>query len=283
MKTLSLLPVLALAFSLPSVAQDDKPLELSIGAVKDQVNASATRVLAKYADKFTYDEALKSPAGGTFYQLSRKFTIDTADDNRFGGVRLRYGILGFSLPTKTTMFEGKPVIENDFDALGHVFGLRFGADTDRRVKVRDYLAEAMYMPFKFTDSPCFKLSPDQGIALIGQLGRSDPGNGGPTTSLRRAKLEGQFITKFSCLMPTPGGSSSSPGRLLAADIGNWQLRANAQLWRDFEARQSYRRFEATVRIPIAADKFVDLTRIVGADAPTFIKGSQFSANLTVAY
>ena len=282
-------------------AQENANASISIGAIKDQVESSSVRILAKYGESLAVTDKLVpqeiSGDRGRFYTLSRQLNIDAADKGQFGGVSLRYGVKLYDIgmkvdPQAPSRPDGKPVIKFDGDKWMHVFPIQLGADADRNFKNHDYLIEAGYIPAKFSSGDsCFKLGANPIVGISGQLGRrtrvaestaaGEPPE--PSGSLRRLKIEGRLDFPISCILrlPTNGeASGSNPAALMFADIGRWQVIAAAAGWRDFVEDRSYKKYDLTVRIPTNAKAFIDLKREIGAAPTNFDTGAKFSANLT---
>ena len=284
--------------------QEKSEASLSIGAIKDQAETSAVRILAKYGQSLgvTDQIAVKEVVGdrGFFYTLSRQVTIDTADKGKFGGVSLRYGVKRYNVGVKTDndapkQEDGKPAIKFDGDKWMHLIPIQFGADADRNLHNRDYLLEVGYIPalYRPTDS-CFKLGANPIAGISGQLGHrtriadatAPDKSPEPSGSLRRIKAEAKLDFPLSCFLKTPDSASkdsSSPFGLLFTDIGQWQIIASTTGWRDFVENRSYRKHELTIRIPTGSKTSLDLRREIGAAPANFDTGAKFGANLTIDF
>lgn len=286
-----------------TVAQESANTSLTIGAIKDQAEASAVRVLVKYGDSLSITDELvpKEISGdrGLFYTVSRQATVDTSDAGKFGGVSFRYGLKRYDVGMKTdpdapARADGKPVVKFDGDKWMHVVPIQIGADADRTFKNRDYLVEVGYIPAQFrAGDSCFKLGANPIVGISGQLGHRQrsgevtaPGKPAETSgSLRRVKIEGKFDFPLSCVLRTPASSdaASGPGDLLFADIGRWQVMLSVAGWRDFVEDRTYKKTELTIRIPTGTNTSMDFKREIGAAPTNFDTGAKFSANLTIAF
>lgn len=291
----SLLPCLLVgSFAAVAQAQDASPasptgLELSLGTVKEKVEGAAVSALVRFGDKLTAEDQLTRATAPVFYAITRKVEFDVTDKGTFAGVALRYGFKAFKAPLITHPSDPSLKV-TDSRGWMHVFPVTLGLDADRSFKNRDVLLEAGYVPFKGDAGvSCFKLGGNPIVGLVGQLGRRtrDPALDDKEASLRRVKLE--FATDFalSCLRPrkptqAEGGDPGLLG-LFADDIGSWRVMFQAVAWRDYTLRDSFRHAALTLRVPTGKGAFMDFKREVGAEAPTFTKGAQFGAYLTVQY
>ncbi len=287
-----------------ALGQEDSGASLTVGAIKDKVESSAVRVLAKYGDSLGVTDKLvpKEISGdrGLFYTVSRQLTVDTTDAGNFGGVSLRYGLKRYDIGMKTDPDapprpDGKPVVKFDGDKWMHIVPILFGADTDRNFKNHDYLVEAGYIPAQYrSGDSCFKIGANPIVGLSAQLGRRVRGLEAtaagqppePSGSLRRLKLEGKLDFPLSCIFKTPGNADQTTldiPALLFSDIGRWQVIVSSTGWRDFVEDRTYRKHELTVRIPTGAKTSIDLRRDIGAAPTNFDTGAKFSANLTIGF
>ena len=270
-------------------------LELSLGAIAEQVEGSAVRALVKYGDRISEEDRLVSATGSTFYEITRKVQFDVTDKGTFGGVFLRYGFKAYRVPIiEKTLENGKTIKLSDSSGWMHVFPVTVGLDADRRFKNRDVLLEGGYVPFKGdAQVSCFKLGGNPIVGIVGQVGHStrDPATASadqPST-LRRIKGELLMDFKLGCFRSRKSAGESSDsedGSLLtkfAADLANWRILIETRAWRDFGLHETFRRSALTIRIPTTKDAFVDLKREVGQEPPTFAKGAQFGAYLTVQF
>lgn len=302
---LALTSSLLTVFVTGALAQENAATSLSIGAIKDQVESAAVHVLAKYGDSLSVTDKLVpqqiSGDRGSFYTLSRQFTVDTADKGSFGGVSLRYGIKRYDVGLKTDpeappRADGKPVIKFDGDKWMHVIPIHFGADADRSLKNYDYLIEAGYIPalYRSGDS-CFKLGANPIVGLSAQVGHRtrDPvptalvPNPEKSGGLRRLKLEGKLDFALSCLLRTQTAaadqSNAGPLSMIFGDIGNWRIILSSTGWHDFSESRNYKKHEFTIRIPTSGKTSIDLKRDVGAAPTNFNTGAAFSANLNIEF
>lgn len=271
---------------------------VSIGVIQDQVENAAVRILAKYGESLSVTDKIvpQSVSGdrGIFYNVSREFTLDTAEKGNFGGLSFRYGIKRYSVGMKTDpnappRDDGQPVVKFDGDKWMHIVPMYIGIDTDGKLKNKDYLIEVGYIPalYKSTDS-CFKLGANPIIGVSAQLGRRTRSSESTeeSGSLRRLKLEGKMDFRLSCVFNTPTGTgqdSSNPLNLIFSDIGEWQIIASSTGWQDFSEDKTYKKHELTVRIPTGSNAFIDFKRDIGAAPTNFDTGGKFSANLTIQF
>ncbi len=99
-------------------AQTDSGTSLTVGTIKDQLEASVVRVLIKQSDSWSAEEKLHqgkplSEGRETFYTSSHKVEIDATDKGSLGGVVIRYGARVYSVENKldpelTAANDGKP-------------------------------------------------------------------------------------------------------------------------------------------------------------------------------
>lgn len=287
-----------------AVAQELTNTSLTIGAIKDQAESSAVRVLAKYGDSLSINDEIvpKEITGdrGLFYTVSRQATIDTNDTGKFGGVSFRYGFkrydVGMKIDTEAPpRADGKPVVKFDGDKWMHVFPIQIGADADRTFNNRDYLVELGYIPAQFrSGDTCFKLGANPIVGVSGQLGHRKrsaeaitPDKPAETSGpLRRMKIEGKFDFQLSCIQRMPASPDTTPSGLadmLFTDISQWQVMLSAAAWRDFVENRTYKKTELTIRIPTGTNTSMDFKREIGAAPTNFDTGAKFSANLTIAF
>lgn len=266
----------------------DKPLSLSLGTVKDQLESSAVRALVKFANDGELQGSLINPNQASFYLVRRKIDFDVTDKGALGGAALRYGVVRIS-PTQEDVVLPGGVIVTQSAGLIHTIPVSLGLDADRSFKNRDVLLEVGYVPFKGGPDPsCFKLGGNPIVGVVGQLGhrQREVTPADFKTSLQRVKLE--FKTAFTigpCFGAKAADRATSADALgaLASDIGTWRVMLDAYAWRDFVDKKSYHYAGLTIRIPSGKDAFVDFKREVGAMAPSFAKASQYGAYLTVQY
>lgn len=296
--------IILLAFAGQLRAQENVSASLSIGLIKDQIETSAVRVLAKYGDTLSITDKLipKEIFGdrGLFYTVSRQVTIDAADKGKFGGISFRYGVKRYDIgmkvdPDAPPRTDGKPVIKFDGDKWMHVIPIHIGADADKSFKNHDYLIEVGYIPAQFrSGDSCFKLGGNPIVGISGQLGHrtrvaESTASGQPpeaSGTLKRLKAEGKLDFPMSCLfrLPTSSeGNSANPLGLIFADLGQWQITASATGWRDFSEDRTYKKYELTLRIPTGPKTSVDFKREIGAAPSNFDTGAKFSANLAIEF
>ncbi len=286
-----------------SLAEENTGASLSIGSIRDQVEGSAIRILAKYGDSLNITDKLVPQEGSgnrrSFYALSQQFKVDTADKGNFGGVSFRYGVKYYNEGVKTDpnappREDGKPVIKFDGDQWMHVIPINIGADADRNFNNHDYLVEVGYIPalYKAGDS-CFKIGANPIFGVGGQLGYRKrnalptatgqlPEQSGP---LRRLKLEGKAGLDFGCLSKTSGADQASTRLLdaLLSGILSWQLSVAGTGWRDFVEQRNYKKYEGVLSIPTGPKSSIDIKREFGAAPTDFDTGAKFSANLTIEF
>lgn len=268
-----------------SAGPADKPLQLSLGTLKEEAEKSAVRALVKFGDGAALTEALVRPESASFYVVSRKVEFDATDSGTFGGVALRYGVVRYSPTQRDVIVDGLKLTQS----AGWInrYPVSLGLDADRDFKDRDLLLEAGWVPAMGNPgTSCFKLGLNPVIGIVGQLGRRTRDNAAPDfeRSLRRVKVE--FKSAFeigSCFGVRPSGNGAGPLDALTADIAKWRVRLEATGWYDFVTRTEYKYAALTLRMPVGPDSFVDLKREVGATAPGFTQGSQYGAYLTVQY
>lgn len=270
-------------------------LELTLGTVKDQAEAAGVRALVRYGDRLSEDERLSNATQRVFYEITRKVQFDVTDKGAFAGASLRYGAKAYNVPFRERVLpNGEKAIVSDSDGWMHVFPVTLGLDSDRGFKNRDVLLEAGYVPFKGDSGrSCFKLGGNPAVGLAAQLGHRtrDPATASPDekSTLKRLKLELLADFRLGCLRHGPKAApddavdNTSLLSLFAQDLSNVQVLFEGRAWRDFDLHDSFRHAVLTVRVPTGKGMFMDFKREVGAEAPTFAKGSQFGAYLTVQY
>lgn len=266
-------------------------LQLSLGTIKEKLEASAVRALVKFGDRLTLEDRLSNVAQPVFFAVTRKVEFDVGDRGSFNGLNLRYGAKAFLVPIKeVTLPNGETARLSDSSGWMHVFPMTLGIDADRSFKNRDVLLEGGYVPFKGDAGlSCFKLGGNPAIGLSAQVGHRtrDPATVKPEekSSLRRVKAEILADFKLGCFRNTKSdaGADGSLADALAKDLADVQVLFEGRAWRDFDLHQSFRHAVLTIRVPTSKGIFMDFRREVGAEAPTFAKGSQFGVFLTVQY
>lgn len=273
-------------------------LELTIGTVKDQVESAAVRALVKYGDRVSEDDRLSNAAKPVFFEVTRKVQFDVTDKGAFGGVALRYGAKAYKVPFRERVLpNGKTALVSDSDGWMHVFPVTVGVDADRNFKNRDILLEGGYVPFKGdSGTSCFKLGGNPAVGFSGQLGHRtrDPATAKPDekSTLKRVKLEVLADFKLGCFRRKNSSASASDGgvadedsllAMFAKDLSEVRILVEGRAWRDFDLKDNFKYASLTVRVPVGKGMFMDFKREVGSEAPTFAKGSQFGAYLTVQF
>jgi hypothetical protein len=271
-------------------------LELTLGTVKDQVESAAVRALVKYGDRVSEDDRLSNASKPVFFEVTRKVQFDVTDKGAFGGVALRYGAKAYKVPFGERMLpNGRTALVSDSNGWMHVFPVTVGVDADRNFKNLDVLLEAGYVPFKGdSGASCFKLGGNPAVGLSGQLGHRnrDPATAKPDekSTLKRVKLEVLADFKLGCFRSkspnaSDGGVAEEDSLLtmFAKDLYEVRILVEGRAWRDFDLKDNFRYAALTVRVPVGKGMFMDFKREVGSEAPTFAKGSQFGAYLTVQF
>lgn len=273
--------------------------EMSVGAVKDQAEGAAVRLLAKLGDKFSYKEefvpTMPAPgsAYGTFNLVSREFAVDAADKGKLGNATFRYGIQHYLVGLKKST-DGDGNVFTDTSGNMQIFSAHFGADTDRSLKNRDLLLELGYLPILAKPDRCFSLGFNPLLGVGMQLGKryrtTNPeyvlteGNTGGV--LKRLKGEGMLAFPLKCVGVKSNGSGN-PVILdtLFSDLSEWSLRFRTENWRDFAESKTYHKHTMIIRTPtgVKKDTFVDFRRDIGASPVEFNSGAKYGINLTLGF
>ncbi|MYM25495.1 hypothetical protein GTP46_22960 [Duganella sp. FT135W] len=275
------------------------PTTISVGAIRDEIEGSAVRVLAKMGDAFAINEQLQATipsqdaSSGTFNILSREVKIDASEKGKFGSATFRYGIQHYLIGLESKTLPDGTVIRKSNGQM-HVITAHFGADTDRSTKNRDLLLEVGYVPVYISqDETCWKLGVNPIIGISAQIGKryrsTDPEYiltpGENSGGLRRVKAEGRLDFPLSCFGFSPGESSKSAAELILADISRWKIQMRSVKWRDFSEAKNYTKHELVIRIPtgVKAGTYMDLRREIGASPIEFDTGAKFGINFTLEF
>jgi len=277
--------MLAAALSVTADTAFAQPGKISLGSLRTEAKRQAVRVAAEYFKNLpgsffaSSDKPKATGEGGWWLDVAPEARLLTGDDDAFQGVVAK-------LTGNFARFHAKELAPGvwvvDYDRTWWVFPLSVGAESDGAFRVVNAVAEVGIVPifrnqfrnpnqlwvglflqggYKFDAGATDATAPDDDVG-----GSADESEEQLDDALARAKLEARLQVPVRL-------TKDLELRLIGSGAG----------WYDIVNSTTYHRLEGTLRIPLTADKYFDFTYERGAGAPTFNKGEQFSANLTIAF
>lgn len=265
-----------LLFMITCFAQ--KPLSVSIGAVKTEGNNSAVAFNVSYlpALSFTGKEKLKFGTHSVF-SVSPDVQISSGTADAFSSIVAKITGLDVIFKTKTV---GK-IISPDVSHVIHSIPFSIGVETSNRFNFINSLVEVGYVPWyqAAVKTDWIRHSKIGVFLQAGYKWHLDSAGTLPTggqVDKSQEKVErGIFRVKGSVGIDTKAILTLSNFR--AGLVGN------GDIWLDIMNHATYYRLQGAVRIFLGTEDYVDLTFSRGSGAPLFNTGDQFGTTLTVMF
>ena len=277
--------LLACSFCDRATAEDKDQPEVSLGAVRTDLEATGVRLAMEYFENLQViweaDRNKADPRKGSLTDAKPEVDIQTGSKDSFGGVVAK--LTGYHIRFKVRDLNGVPVV--DVERLWHVIPFSAGIEANRNFDRVNGIVEVGYIPFKLKEKGIYKLGLNPRVGAYLQGGYKFSGDSGtivPSSGGARDESEEEvdhWIARLKVdarlTMPILGKNSKG-GKGLSVI---WY----AAGWRDFANDEWYYRATVTARVAYLEGKMVDLKYEKGSGAPNFNQGDQFSANLTVAF
>jgi hypothetical protein len=285
---LGILLVLVLDIFVPRLAftqeEDRTPISVSLGSARTEAEAAAVRLAIEYFENIgdifitSVDPNSKS---GRIADFTPEIKIQTGEEDAFNGIIAK--ISGNYLFFKTTDVCGAQT--PDSSKAFTVIPVSVGFETDRRFNNLNLLTEVGYVPWGPKDSNNklrFGLNPRLGIfvqagykfklssasAMPATGGAADESSEKPDSALLRLKA-----AACADLPLVTFSKGKRTVRLILAGAG----------WYDIKNSEFYHELDVILRLPLSGARYFDLQYENGSGAPSFNKGNQFSANLTIVF
>jgi hypothetical protein len=262
----------------PSLAAGQTPVNLSIGALRTEAERAAVRFVVDVASAISGADVQLNAKNGLLY-LSPDIRIESGEDDAFNSIVAK--VVGSVLFFQTVDVGGIPTPDTRFF---HALPVSAGIEADRGFENIAFLGEFGYVPwFQGAVPRALKTSRVGVFVQGGYKAAVDPlaeaeemGPSGARDESAEAPNSGLFRFKASAKFAPEVTLSASRGIGLGV-VGS------GDLWWDVVNSEIYHRLEATFRIRVATDRYVDFSYQNGSGAPNFNEGDQFSANLTVTF
>jgi hypothetical protein len=263
-------------------AEKGKSLSLSLGTVRTELEAAATRYLVEYSHNLhdIFIDGAPKAKGSWLLALTPNVRIETGEQDAFNGVLV--GLSGNFIMFSETTIDGVKV-PNSGD-LFHVVPVSIGAETNGGFNSVNALVEAGYVPWyqNVESLPSMVRETKCGIFVQGGYKwKVDSRGANPVVATSGASDQSKEPLNTS-LFRLKGSIGISPKIMMQEYFGLSAI-VNADGWWDIANSATYYAINATFRVILSQDKCFDFSYQKGSGAPNFNKGDQFSANMTVMF
>jgi hypothetical protein len=273
---------------------DDSPLSVFLGSVRTRAENKALSLAVDYGKKLaesanqalSLDSVSVSGKHPKYFLLTPDIHLKTGDEDAFQGILAKIKANLVVLPPFIKM--RPPGAEHDLlipdpDGLFHVFTLSAGTETDGRFKTVNGLIELGWEPEWLPKPNGWKIYPgvymQSGYKFVGNAVASPMTNGvteGDVDQSSEQENEALGRAKASLEIASPTWNVMNTGL-------KFGLIGSGAIWYDIINTEVYHSVKGIARVILAPKKYFDLIYEHGAGAPTFNKGDQFSAGITIEF
>ncbi|MDP2885121.1 MAG: hypothetical protein Q8P51_08905 [Ignavibacteria bacterium] len=260
----------------------DKPLSLSIGTVRTELEAAAVRYLVEYTQNLhdIFVDGAADADGSWLLALTPNIRIETGEKDAFNGVMANLSG-NFILFSETTVDGIRTPNTAD---IFHVIPISVEAETNGGFNNVNGLVEVGYVPWYQNRESLSGILRKTKIGIFVQGGykfKVDTSAANSTT-IANGAVDQSKEDQNSGLFRLKGSLGFSPKIMFSEEFG-LSVIGNADGWWDIANSTTYFAVNATFRVILSSDKYFDFSYQKGSGAPNFNKGDQFSANITVMF
>jgi len=255
--------------------------ELSLGTARTWLGHRALLLAAEYGKKWNGQELLNEIGSGErdshwLFYFAPETEIRTGDNDAFQGVTVK--LTGSALRMRETVVDGVTTLDT---RMFMAFPISAGIESDAEFHNVAAITEAGVVPWFQGMAPALLKSAFVGVFI--QAGEKFSAHDDTAAVAGGAADQSEEPVDDGILRFKASARLATPKFLVSKYFPGITVSGTADYWHDLAHTADYRRVTAKLRLFLADNESFDWTYEKGAGAPTFNKGEQFSASLTLAF
>jgi hypothetical protein len=267
-----------------SIAQETKPLEVSVSTIKSELKQNAISFGIHYIqslDSLFKEQDINFSLKNGLFQITPEFNVQSGTEDAFSSINIKLSGLLMFFNTTTIAGQTTPCTE----CYMHLIPMSFAIESDNTFTNINGIFEVGYVPWY--QSPMMKKVPDwvkkTKIGLFIQTGYKF--NINPDATLEGGQINESEETVDKAILRAKGSFAIDSKSLFEINGVGVGLVGTVDGWYDFLNSEIYYTLNGTARFYITKgfDKHFDFKYQKGSGAPNFNQGDQFGIGLTMTF